>query len=184
MGRGPQPPEPPGRGGVALGRTAALGVIGTTDAEGVTVAVFFARSLINAALDEDTWAEALCPNPSDKTSASPNTREVDINHSPALIKHGLIHTYGDNAISHIISYRQIYSNLPRFVKPIALLTDKGVDFMPHEADLMDLLVLWLSRVLTCVKQGLVCVKSKTWFSQRFGVGVECSLRLVSSPSPN
>lgn len=172
MGRGPQPPEPPGRGGVAFGRTVALGVIGTTDAEGVTVAVFFARSLINAALDEDTWAEALCPNPSDKTSASPNTREVDIKHSPALMKHRLIGRYGDDAISHIIPYRQIYSSLPRIVKPIAPLREKGVDFMPHESTLTDLLDLWLSRVLTGVKQTLVCVKSKSWFSQSFVVGVE------------
>ena len=59
MGRGPQPFEPPGRGGVTLGRIAPLGVVdGTTVAFGVTVAVFFASNLMSASFDDETCAEA------------------------------------------------------------------------------------------------------------------------------
>ena len=164
MGRGPQPFEPPGRGGVALGRTAALGVDGTTAAFGVTVAVFFASSLMSASFDVETCAEALIPKPIDRTRANPKLREIDIYHTPAWMEHSLIYRYVDPAKGHIISYRQIYSRLLGIVKPNTHSSIKHVDFVPHWTILANLTVLCLNCFLRRIKVRQVCVKLKSWFT--------------------
>lgn len=165
MGRGPQPFEPPGRGGVSLGRIAPLGVVdGTTVAFGVTVAVFFASSLLSASFDDETCAEALIPKPIDRTRANPKLREIDIYHTPAWMEHSLIYRYIDPAKGHIISYRQIYSRLLGFVKPNTDSSIPHVDFVPHWTILANLAILSADRFLTRIKGRPVCVKSKSWFA--------------------
>jgi hypothetical protein len=165
MGRGPQPFEPPGRGGVTLGRIAPLGVVdGTTVAFGVTVAVFFASNLMSASFDDETCAEALIPKPIDRTRANPKLREIDIYHSPAWMERSLFYRYVDPAKGHIISYRQIYSNLLGIVKPNTHSTLKDVDFVPHRTIFANLAFLRSDCVLRRIKACLICVKSKSWFA--------------------
>jgi len=164
MGRGPQPFEPPGRGGVTDGRIETLGVDGTTAAFGVTAAVFFASSLMSASLDDETCAEALIPKLIDRTRANPKLREIDIYHTPAWMEHSLIYRYVDPAKGHIISYRQIYSRLLGFVKPNTDSSIKHVDFVPHWRILVNLPVLSLSCFLRRIKVTQVCVKLKSWFT--------------------
>jgi len=164
MGRGPQPFEPPGRGGVTDGRIETLGVDGTTTAFGVTVAVFFASSLMSASFDDETCAEALIPKLIDRTRANPKLREIDIYHTPAWMEHSLIYGYVVPAKGHIISYRQIYSRLLGIVKPITHSTLKDVDFVPHRTIFTNLAFLRSDRVLRRIKARLVCVKSKGWFT--------------------
>ena len=164
MGRGPQPFEPPGRGGVALGRIAALGVDGTTAAFGVTVAVFFASSLISASFDDETCAEALIPKTIDRTKANPELRKIDIYHTPTWMEHSLIYRYVDPAKGHIISYRQIYFRLLGFVKPNTNSSIKHVDFALHWTILANLAILSADRFLTRIKVRQVCVKLKSWFT--------------------
>ena len=164
MGRGPQPFEPPGRGGVACGRIAPLGVVGTTDTFGVTVAVFFASSLMSASFDDETCAEALIPRTIDRTRANPELRKIDIYHTPAWMEHSLIYRYVDPAKGHIISYRQIYSRLLGFVKPNTDSSITHVDFVPHWTILANLAILRADRFLTRIKGRPVCVKLKSWFT--------------------
>ena len=164
MGRGPQPFEPPGRGGVACGRIEPLGVVGTTDTFGVTVAVFFASSLMSASFDDETCAEALIPKTIDRTRANPELRKIDIYHTPAWMEHSLIYRYVDPAKGHIISYRQIYSRLLGFVKPNTDSSITHVDFVPHWTILANLAILRADRFLTRIKGRPVCVKLKSWFT--------------------
>jgi hypothetical protein len=164
MGRGPQPFEPPGRGGVTCGRIEPLGVVGTTDTFGVTVAVFFASSLMSASFDDETCAEALIPKTIDRTRANPELRKIDIYHTPAWMEHSLIYRYVDPAKGHIISYRQIYSRLLGFVKSNTDSSITHVDFVPHWTILANLAILRTDRFLTRIKGRPVCVKLKSWFT--------------------
>lgn len=164
MGRGPQPFEPPGRGGVNCGRTEALGAGGTTAAFGVTVAVFFASSLMSASFDDETCAEALIPKAIDRTRANPELRKIDIYHTPAWMEHSLIYGYVDPAKGHIVSYRQIYSSLLGIVKPNTDTSIKHVDFVPHWTIFTNMAVLRSDCFLSRIMVGWFCVKLRSWFS--------------------
>lgn len=168
MGRGPQPFEPPGRGGVTFGKIAALGA-GVTVAFGATEAVLFASSWAKAVLDDDTCAETLMPNPSENTKANPKPREIDINHTPAWMEHSLSYRYVFLAKGHIKSYRQIYSKVPQFVKTMTFAIVECVDFIPHASAVRNLTFLRTGLFLSYVTAGLVRVRSISWFILRLDI---------------